>query len=89
MGLAKKECSAYMRRDNLAPPGGRWAVRCKCLPINSAEHFLRVVQYIRDHEAQGAVVWESESGGDRSIARKSPVPLDEWGDFDPDDLLLE
>lgn len=58
-GLAKKECSAYMKQDNLAPGGGLWAVRCKCLPIASAAHFASVTGYIRDHDLQGAAIHEN------------------------------
>ena len=36
VGLAKKESSAYIKRDGLAPDGGLWAVRCKCLPITAS-----------------------------------------------------
>ena len=61
VGLAKKESSAYMKRDGLAPDGGLWAVRCKCLPISGAAHFDRVTGYIRDHQLQGAVVVECEA----------------------------
>ena len=56
MGLAKKESSAYMRRDGLAPPGGLWAVRCGVTPIADDLHYVNVVKYIADHAEQGAVV---------------------------------
>jgi hypothetical protein len=77
MGLAKKECSAYMKRDGLAPAGGLWAVRCECLPIADARHFENVDGYIRDHEDADAVVWPA-------LPPKNPM-----ADFDPDSLLLE
>ena len=60
MGLAKKECSAYMKRDNLAPEGGLWAVRCKVLPIVDAGHFEKTTDYIRDHADRGAVVHSND-----------------------------
>ena len=75
MGLAKKECSAYMKRDGLAPLGGLWAVRCECLPIEDGRHFENVDGYIRDHETRGAVIW--------------PSMKNDMDDFDPDCLLLE
>ena len=77
VGLAKKESSAYMKRDGLAPDGGLWAVRCKCLPITDREHFDRVVDYIRDHEAKGASVWEWE---------RATCTMDE---FDPTELSID
>jgi len=56
MGIAKKECSAYMKRDGLAPQGGLWAVRCECKPINDRRHLENVDKYILDHDQQGAIV---------------------------------
>ena len=74
IGLAKKESFAYMKRDNLAPPtGGLWGTRSECIPIASARHHAKVVQYILDHAKKGAAVWE----------------LDPWDVFDPSALLLE
>jgi hypothetical protein len=66
-----------MKRDGLAPDGGLWAVRCKCLPITNREHFDRVVDYIRDHEAKGATVWEWE---------RATWTMDE---FNPTELLID
>lgn len=81
VGLAKKECSAYMKRDGLAPDGGLWAVRCKCLPVHDREHFDNVTDYIRDHESAGAVVWEAKT------RRETPVaPAIGW-DFAVDLLI--
>jgi REP element-mobilizing transposase RayT len=77
VGLAKKESSAYMKRDGLAPDGGLWAVRCKCLPITDRAHFDHVVDYIRDHEAKGAAIWEWE---------RAATTLNH---FDPSDLLVK
>jgi hypothetical protein len=78
MGLAKKECSAYMKRDGLAPQGGLWAVRCECVPIVDNRHFENVDGYIRDHEADGAVVWPA----------LAPT-ADPMASFDPRSLLLD
>jgi hypothetical protein len=44
--------------SDLAPDGGLWAVRCKCLPITDRAHFDSATDYIRDHEQSGAAVWE-------------------------------
>lgn len=55
-GLGKKECSAYMKQDALAPVGGLWAVRCKCLPIRDAMHFESAIRYICDHVHRGAAI---------------------------------
>jgi len=63
LGLAKKESSAYMKRDGLAPPGGLWAVRCECKPIRDSAHFDNTVRYINDHGARGAVVYSTQSPG--------------------------
>jgi len=32
MGVAKRECSHYMKMDGLAPVGGLWGVRCEVVP---------------------------------------------------------
>jgi hypothetical protein len=56
LGLAKKECSAYMRRDGLAPAGGLWAAACGVKPIADRDHYHRAVAYVADHAEQGAVV---------------------------------
>ena len=77
VGLAKKESSAYMKRDGLAPDGGLWAVRCKCLPITDREHFDRVVGYIQDHAKRGACVWEWE---------RATCTMNE---FNPTELLID
>jgi len=63
VGLAKKECSAYMKRDGLAPVGGVWAVRCECKPVRDGGHFENTVRYIGDHGARGAVVHSARSPG--------------------------
>jgi hypothetical protein len=80
MGLAKKESSAYMKRDGLAPVGGLWAVRSECLPVEDARHFDNVDDYIRDHEEYGAVIWPT------IIIPTTPDPMQ---DFDPDSLLMD
>ncbi len=79
VGLAKKESSAYTKRDGLAPGVGLWAVRCKCLLISNRAHFDRVADYIRDHEARGASIWEWERAAFDPCLR----------DFNPNDLLLD
>ena len=48
-----------MKRANLAPEGGLWAVRCECLPISDEQHFENVIGYIHDHDRFGAVVWDA------------------------------
>lgn len=57
VGVAKKQSSKRLTRENLAPPGGVWGVRCKPKPIKDRPHQLRVAKYIRDHARKGAVVW--------------------------------
>ena len=80
MGLAKKECSAYMRRAGLAAPGGLWAVRCECKPIADERHFENAEGYIADHESQGGVIYPP---------REAPAAVNPMADFDPDSLLLD
>jgi hypothetical protein len=80
MGLAKKECSAYMKRAGLAPPGGLWAVRCECKPITDARHFENVDDYIADHESQGGVIHP---------VRKFLPAVDSMADLDPESLRLD
>jgi hypothetical protein len=57
VGLAKKESSAYMKQDGLAPQGGLWAVRFQCLPVHDRAHQIEVFGYICDHSHAGAIVW--------------------------------
>ncbi len=57
VGIAKKESSAYMKRESLAPAGGLWAVRCKCEPVKSRSHQIEVAEYLRKHSRRGAVLW--------------------------------
>jgi len=82
VGLAKKECSAYMKRDGLSRDGGLWAVRCKCLPIHDLAHFDNVIDYIRDHQFAGAVVFEPPSAS----PAKGAAPAIQW-DFAVDLLI--
>jgi hypothetical protein len=84
MGLAKKECSAYMKRDGLAPAGGLWATRCECLPIEDERHYGNVDGYIRDHRDRRAVVWEPA----RSVVSEK-FSVNDLRDFDPRNLLLD
>jgi hypothetical protein len=74
MGLAKKECSAYMTRAGLAAPGGLWAVRCECKPIVDAGHFENAEGYIADHESQGGVIYPP---------RALPPSMNPMAGFDP------
>lgn len=58
LGLAKKESSAYMKLDGLAPHGGLWGTKCECIPVSNRGHFATVEDYIADHERKGAVLWK-------------------------------
>jgi hypothetical protein len=82
MGVAKRECSHYMKVAGLAPVRGLWAVRCECVPIEHRQHFENVDNYILDHEEQGAAIWPA-----RVIDRK--YSINDMADFNPEDLLLE
>jgi REP element-mobilizing transposase RayT len=57
MGIAKKESARALSKAALAQPGGVWAGGCGVKPIKDRRHHVRVVKYIHDHKAQGAVVW--------------------------------
>jgi hypothetical protein len=81
MGLAKKECSAYMKRDGPAPIGGLWGIRCECKPITGAHHFENADDYIRDHAASGAIIWPAPAP-----LLPAPNPM---ADFNPNDLLVD
>ena len=82
MGVAKRECSHYMKVAGLAPVGGLWGVRCEVVPIADAGHFENADQYILDHEGAGAAVWPA-----REIDPK--YLKNDMADFNPDDLLLD
>jgi hypothetical protein len=84
VGLAKKECSAFMKRDGVAPEGGLWAVRCECVPIADAQHFKKATGSIRDHRKVGGVIYEPEAPTPLLV----PPPRIEW-DVDVPSLLLD
>jgi REP element-mobilizing transposase RayT len=77
LGLAKKESSAYMKRDAVGPHGGLWGTRTECKPVADERHFERVIAYILNHATRGAVVWRGS---------RTPPPL---FDFDPDRLRVD
>ncbi len=60
VGIAKKESSAYMKQEGLAPEGGLWAVRTKCKPIADRAHQLNVAEYLRQHASNRAVLWRCD-----------------------------
>lgn len=62
LGMAKKHAAFALREHGLV--GGAWATRSKIEPIRSRAHQLSVVRYIREHEAEGAVVWSAQRGRD-------------------------
>ncbi len=57
VGLAKKESSAYMKQEGLAPIGGLWATRCKAEPIKDRAHQLNTFRYLLEHRLKGAEIW--------------------------------
>lgn len=57
VGIAKKESSHYLKEEGLAPVGGLWAVRNKCLPIKDRSHQLSVANYILSHHRKGGAIW--------------------------------
>jgi hypothetical protein len=76
IGVAKKESSHYLKVEGLAPVGGLWATRCKCLPVRDREHCGNATDYVLDHVTRGAAVWQ-------------PSAVDPMADFDPVCLLLD
>lgn len=57
VGLAKKHASHRCRERGIAKEGGGlWAKRSRAEPVTGRRHQLRVVEYILDHEREGAVV---------------------------------
>lgn len=58
LGMAKKHAAFALREHGIV--GGAWATRSKIEPIRSRAHQLSVVWYIREHEAEGAVVWSAQ-----------------------------
>jgi hypothetical protein len=57
VGIAKKECSHYLKQEALAPVGGLWATCVECIPIADRSHQLWTVGYILKHAKKGAVIW--------------------------------
>jgi hypothetical protein len=76
LGLAKKESSAYMKRDGVGPQGGLWGTGVECVPVADKEHHTTVIGYILAHAKKGAAVCE-------------PQPVSDLADFDPMSLSLE
>ncbi len=82
MGVAKRECSHYMKIDGAAPAGGLWGVRCECVPIADRGHFENVDDYILDHRLAGAAVYPC------LVIVEGIAQREEMDDFDPASLLL-
>jgi hypothetical protein len=64
------------KHARLVASGGIWAASCECKPIRDWVHFRNVFNYILNHQATGAVVYQQHL-------------RDEMEDFNPDDLLIE
>jgi hypothetical protein len=56
MGLARKHATFEVR--NRGWKGKLWGIRGKELPIKDRQHQMAVYQYILNHAAQGAWVWD-------------------------------
>jgi hypothetical protein len=50
-------------------------IRSKCLPITDRHHFDNVVAYIRNHDAGGASLWQSQHD-DRAVFHPAELLLD-------------
>jgi len=59
IGIAKKDSARALSGAGLVAPGGVRAVRVGVKAIADRQHQLHVVQYIRDHAAEGAAVWST------------------------------
>lgn len=57
VGIAKKESAKTLVAKGLASPGGVWARRGKIVRVHDRRHQVNVLQYIVQHQAQGAAVW--------------------------------
>jgi len=68
VGIAKKNSARALSDAGLVAPGGVWAVRGKLKPIADRRHQLAVVQYIRDHALEGALVWSRLDGNPGEVA---------------------
>lgn len=65
IGIAKKESARALSRAALATPGGIWAVRSHCDPIQNRDHQLDAFNYIARHADRQAAIW---------LANKHPPP---------------
>jgi hypothetical protein len=57
IGVAKKESSHALKIHGCGIDGGIWATRCKCLPIEDANHEFRAIDYIAKHAERGAELY--------------------------------
>lgn len=57
IGIAKSRSTRALSESDHAKPGGVWAVRSKCLPINDRDHQVAVFRYIVRHADKGAAIW--------------------------------
>ena len=68
LGIAKQYATAQLKAHglavglglNLGEGQGLWAKRSHPEPIKNPQHFQKATDYIRDHAARGAVVWEPD-----------------------------
>ncbi len=56
VGRAKMHATFVLRRHGWV--GEVWAVRCKVIPVRDRRHQLNAFNYIKDHAAEGAWVWD-------------------------------
>jgi len=59
LGRAKKNASHVLRQKGMKAEGPLWGKRSKIVPIESRQHQLSVVRYIRSHVRKGAVLWST------------------------------
>lgn len=64
VGRAKGRAARALSIAGLAPPGGVWAKRFRCLPVRDRSHQVAVARYIIAHgtKARGAHVWSVAAG---------------------------
>ncbi|MCH8151158.1 MAG: hypothetical protein IH830_02150 [Planctomycetes bacterium] len=57
VGIARSRSSRALSDVGLVQRGGLWAKRTKIVPISDPSHFHSVVEYVRRHADEGAIVW--------------------------------
>lgn len=57
VGIAKSRSAKHLSESGHCEPGGVWALRCRCWPINDRCHQVATARYILRHAREGAAIW--------------------------------